>query len=135
MQAHQLPKIKKVSRRIGRGGKRGTYSGRGIKGQKARSGHRIRPQIRDIIKKIHKARGYAFKSFRKNPYIVNIEKLDKKFKNGEQITPKLLVESGLIKAKKGEKFKVKILGNGKSDKKFIFDKNILISETAKKYVE
>ena len=135
MQAHQLPKIKKVSRRIGRGGKRGTYSGRGIKGQKARSGHRIRPQIRDIIKKIHKSRGYAFKSFRKSPYIVNIEKLDKQFKDGEKITPELLVSSGLIKAKKGEGFKVKVLGKGKTDKKFNFDKKILISESAKKYVE
>ena len=42
---------KKSKKRIGRGGKRGTYSGRGIKGQKARAGHRIRPEIRDILKK------------------------------------------------------------------------------------
>ncbi|MEK7503018.1 MAG: uL15 family ribosomal protein [Patescibacteria group bacterium] len=133
MQAHQLIKTKKVSRRIGRGGKRGTYSGRGIKGQKARAGRRIRPQIRDIIKKIHKARGYAFASFRKDPYVVNIEKIDKKFKNGETITPELLVKSGLVKAKKGEKFKIKVLGKGKTDKKFVFDKNILISKTAKNY--
>lgn len=135
MQAHQLPKIKKVSRRIGRGGKRGTYSGRGIKGQKARAGRRIRPQIRDIIKKIHKARGYAFASFKKDPYIVNIESLDKKFKNGEQVSPELLVKSGLVKAKKGENFKIKILGKGKSEKKFVFDKNLLFSESAKKYVQ
>lgn len=134
MQAHQLTKTKKVSRRIGRGGKRGTYSGRGIKGQKARSGHRIRPQIRDIIKKIHKARGYAFSSFKKDFYVVNIQQLDKKFKNGENITKELLINSGLVKSKKGEKFKIKILGKGKSDKKFSFEKGILLSESAKKYV-
>lgn len=135
MQAHQLPKIKKVSRRIGRGGKRGSFSGRGTKGQKARAGRRIRPQIRDVIKKIHKARGYAFSSFRKSPYVVNIEKLDKKFNNGEKITLELLIKSGLVKSKKGEKVVVKVLGNGKSDKKFSFDKDILLSKTVKKYVE
>ena len=67
--------------------------------------------------------------------IVNIEQLDKKFKNGENITPELLVKSGLVKSKKGEMFKIKILGKGKSDKKFDFDKKILISETVKKYAQ
>lgn len=59
MQLHQIqPKnsIKK-SRRVGRGGKRGTYSGAGIKGQKSRAGAKIRPELRDLVKKIHKLRG------------------------------------------------------------------------------
>ncbi|HOK35099.1 MAG TPA: hypothetical protein PLL80_00755 [Candidatus Pacearchaeota archaeon] len=59
MQLHQIqpthkPKDKK---RIGRGGKRGTYSGKGIKGQTSRAGAKIRPEIRDFIKKIPKKRG------------------------------------------------------------------------------
>jgi len=60
MQLHQLkPKNKsKKVKRIGRGGKRGTYSGKGIKGQRCRAGAKIRPEIRDMIKKIPKKRGY-----------------------------------------------------------------------------
>jgi len=54
MQIHDLkPKTKqKKSRQIGRGGKRGTTSGRGTKGQSARAGNKKRPELRDIIKKL-----------------------------------------------------------------------------------
>lgn len=44
-------------RRVGRGGKRGRYSGKGIKGQKSRAGARLRPALRDLVKKIPKLRG------------------------------------------------------------------------------
>ncbi len=56
MQLHQLqPSHKNRSKkRIGRGGKRGTYSGRGMKGQKARAGRKIRPAIRDLIQSLPK---------------------------------------------------------------------------------
>jgi len=59
MQLHQISPAhsNKKGKRVGRGGKRGTYSGRGIKGQKARAGHRIRPAIRDFMMKIPKLRG------------------------------------------------------------------------------
>ena len=70
MQIHQL-QLKdrsKSKKRIGRGGKRGTYSGRGIKGQKSRAGAKVRPALRDIIKKIPKKRGYKF-SLRKKKII------------------------------------------------------------------
>ena len=61
MQLHQLqPKHSKKRKKIvGRGGKRGKTSGRGHKGQKARAGHRIRPEERDAIKKIPKKRGHG----------------------------------------------------------------------------
>jgi ribosomal protein L15 len=52
----------KVARQVGRGGTRGKQSGRGGKGQTARSGNKRRPEMRDIIKKIPKLRGYRFKS-------------------------------------------------------------------------
>lgn len=65
MQLHQIEVKKKEKKRIGRGGKRGTYCGRGIKGQKSRAGAKIRPAIRDLIKKIPKIRGYRFKSKKK----------------------------------------------------------------------
>jgi large subunit ribosomal protein L15 len=59
MNLHQLVPVHKAKnkKRIGRGGKRGTYSGRGVKGQKARAGSRIRPGTRDLIQSIPKLRG------------------------------------------------------------------------------
>ena len=56
MQLHQIsPKLKlKKKKLIGRGGKRGTYSGRGMKGQKARAGRKIRPASRDLIQSLPK---------------------------------------------------------------------------------
>ena len=45
------------SKRFGRGGKRGKTSGRGCKGQTARAGANMRPEMRDIIKRLPKLRG------------------------------------------------------------------------------
>ena len=142
MQTHNLQKSEgRNKRRIGRGGKRGSFSGKGIKGQKARSGHRIRPQIRDVIKKLHKRRGYFFHSLADKPAIINLADLEKNFKNGDKITPKVLVLSGLVKTKGDKMPKIKILGGGLPDgkagkltKKLIFDKNILMSESVKKEI-
>jgi large subunit ribosomal protein L15 len=44
---------------VGRGGKRGKTSGHGHKGQSSRAGHKIRPEMRDIIKKLPKLRGHG----------------------------------------------------------------------------
>lgn len=136
MQSHNLSKSTgRKHRRIGRGGKRGSFSGRGIKGQKSRAGRRIRPQIRDIIKKIHKRRGYKFRrGFVEKPAIVNLRDLEKKFNDGERVTAKLLAERGLVAAIGGKLPKVKILGSGNLTKKLEFDKNILMSESVKKHV-
>lgn len=123
MQLHEVkPKHKtKKRKRIGRGGKRGTYSGRGIKGQKSRAGGKLRPEMRDIIKKIPKKRGYRFKSIREKAQIVNLESLEKHFSalSGESvvITPDVLLKAGLIVKVKGKAPKVKILGKGKLSKK------------------
>jgi len=117
-------------RRIGRGGKRGTYSGRGIKGQKARAGHRIRPAERDILKKIPKLRGYKFKSFHVKPVVVSLRNLENKFKIGEKVTPEALWKAGLVHKIKGRIPKVKILGRGESNTKFIF-KDVILSHSAK----
>ncbi len=120
MQIHQvIPKTKnKKGKNIGRGGKRGTYSGRGIKGQKARAGRKMRPEIRDLIKKLPKKRGYKFKSFQKNSAIVNLDALNKNFSDKSEITPTILAEKGLIKKLGGKVQSVKILGKGEVDKKF-----------------
>src|SRR3990167_6257430 len=98
MQLHQLQSKTNFRRgqRIGRGGKRGTTSGRGTKGQKARAGHKIRPAIRDIIKKLPKLRGYKFKSFRPGPVILNLKDLDRHLESGETVSPEALLKKGLI---------------------------------------
>ena len=133
MQLHQIKPIHKQrrSKRVGRGGKRGTYSGRGIKGQKARAGAKIRPEIRDFIKKIPKQRGYRFKSFREKPAIVNLKDLEKKFENNEIVSPETLLEKGLIAKVKGRMPKVKVLGKGKLTKKLKIE-NCRMSKSAEK---
>ena len=69
MQFHNLKRSpsNRKSKQIGRGGTRGKTAGRGTKGQKARAGNKKRPEMRDIIKRIHKKRGYRFASIEDNP--------------------------------------------------------------------
>lgn len=141
MQTHNLQSSKRRKhRRVGRGGKRGSFSGRGIKGQRARAGRRIRPQIRDIIKKIHKRRGYgkgrasSVNPSNIKPAILNFSDIENKFNDGEMITVELLIKKGLINTKGKRVLKVKILGKGKFIKKFRFEKNLLMSESVRDYV-
>jgi len=136
MQLHQLkPKHKlKKKKRIGRGGKRGTYSGKGIKGQKSRAGRKFAPVIRELIKKYPKLRGYRFKGQDKNLAIVNIGDLDKKFKESEVVNPKALLERRLIRRIKGKTPKVKILGRGELKKKLTIE-NCELSKSAKEKIE
>lgn len=131
MDLHNLsPKTKvKNEKRIGRGGKRGTTSGRGTKGQKSRSGHRIRPAIRDVMRRIPKSRGYSFKGFKGSFLPVKLSVLEKSFNNGEKVTPRTLQDKGLIVIGKGVLPKVKILDGGHVSKKLILE-NLAISEKA-----
>jgi large subunit ribosomal protein L15 len=133
MQYHNLShgSYRRKSRRIGRGGKRGTYSGRGIKGQKARAGAKIRPAERDIIKRIPKLRGYRFKSFRPKPATVNLEDIQKRFEIGEAVTPDRLLEKGLVRRIKGKVPVVKVLGGGELKKNLEF-KDVIFSKSAAK---
>lgn len=125
MQIHELKtktqrKAKKV---VGRGGKRGKTSGRGTKGQKARAGHRIRPMLRDNIKKIPKLRGesaatrHHFRTKADFSVVLNLGVLNTAFKAGEQVSPKTLLEKGLIKKNGNTIPPVKILAHGDFDKK------------------
>ncbi|MGB9848100.1 MAG: uL15 family ribosomal protein [Minisyncoccia bacterium] len=124
MQIHELKKEYKTKKekRVGRGGKRGTYSGRGLKGQKARAGAKIRPAIYDLIIKIPKKRGLKHKPISQKPLAINFEILNKYFKDGEIVSPQTLFEKGLISKTKGKLPKVKILGRGELKKKLIFKK-------------
>jgi len=131
MQLHELrPKHKlKKRKRVGRGGKRGTYCGKGVKGQKARAGKRFQPIIRSLIKRYPKLRGYKFKPLELKPIIINTEILEKKFKAGDKINPQVLLEKNLIRKIKGRIPKVKILGKGKLTKSLTIE-NCLISKQA-----
>ncbi|MBU6370691.1 MAG: uL15 family ribosomal protein [Patescibacteria group bacterium] len=105
---------------IGRGGKRGKTSGRGGKGQTARAGHKGRPEMRDIIKRMPKLRGRGKNSnvaFRAKPAVVNLVALDAVFSAGDAVTPAILAGKGLVRVRGGQMPSVKILGTGDITKK------------------
>lgn len=103
---------------VGRGGKRGKTSGRGGKGQTARAGHHIRPEVRDLIKKLPKRRGHGknrARTVRTNRIAtsaVNLTALGAAYKAGETVSPASLVARGLVRRAKGRAPAVKILGTG-----------------------
>src|SRR5258706_16108405 len=139
MQLHTIkPKTKNKKRmQVGRGGKRGKTSGRGTKGQLARSGHKLRPELRDIIKKLPKLRGRGkniFQSFEKRPATLNVGLLDKAFESGTIVTPELLLENRLVRSPKGQRLSVKILGTGEVTKAFNI-KGCLVSSGARQKIE
>ena len=108
---------------VGRGGKRGKTSGKGGKGQTARAGHRLRPEVRDVIKKLPKLRGYRAPYIDRKVSVVYIKDLNK-FKDGDIVNPKTL----------GLRGKVKILANGVLTKKIVIE-GCLVSEGAKLQIE
>jgi large subunit ribosomal protein L15 len=136
MQLHELKPIHKRKRgkRIGRGGKRGTYCGRGVKGQKSRAGRKMVPSIRQLIKKYPKLRGYRFKPRRPKPETIDVDILEKNFEKGDLVSPKILLEKKLISRMKGKTPKVKILGRGKLNKNLTVE-NCQVSKSAKEKIE
>lgn len=126
----------KNKKRIGRDGKKGNYSGRGMKGQKARAGRRIRPAQRDVILKFPKLRGVKFKSIKSKPIVINLDKIDKKFNEGERVDYQILNERKIVKIPKSKKnIKIKILGKGELNKKLIFSNKFLFSQSALKKIK
>lgn len=97
---------------MGRGGKRGTYSGRGGKGQTARAGAKRQPVIRELIKRYPKLRGYKA-NIRRIPMVeVRLDALAKKFQPDNLVNPETLLKARVIRAVKGRVPAVKILGTG-----------------------
>jgi len=125
MQLHDLKKGTRIkgARRVGRGGKRGKTSGRGMKGQKSRAGHSIRPAERDIIKRIPKLRGHGKNRARTvnpdriRPVAVNLKDLESAFEAGDRVSPRELAVKGLVRRSSGRLPMVKILGTGVLTKK------------------
>lgn len=124
----------KGSRQVGRGGKRGKTSGRGTKGQKARAGRKMRPELRDEIKKLPKLRGYAFNSYQAPVAPIKLSAIEKAFSAGETVSPIELITKGLVGKESGKLPRVKILSQGEISKKLTFS-NVLISAGAKVKIE
>ncbi len=141
MQTNTLkPKTSRIKRpRVGRGGKRGKTSGRGMKGQKARAGRKMRPEMRDRIKKLPKLRGHGKNRARTVRLVpsyqpVNLAALEAKFAAGDTITPAVLAKAGLVRARGGKAPKVKILGTGELTKKLSLS-GVAASASAKAAIE
>jgi len=124
----------KKKKRVGRGGKRGTYCGRGSKGQKSRAGRKMQPMIRQFIKRYPKKRGYRVASFRDKPLTISLSILEKNFEKGEIVNMATLVEKKLLERVKSRKLRVKILARGELKKALIID-GIEFSNTAKEKIE
>lgn len=120
---------------VGRGGKRGKTSGRGGKGQTARAGHHIRPEVRDLIKKLPKRRGHGKNRARTVTTnriavsAVNLDALELNYKAGETVSPATLLAKGIVRRAKGRAPIVKILGTGTLSKALVI-KGCTLSATA-----
>jgi large subunit ribosomal protein L15 len=130
---------KRVGRGLGSG--KGRYSGRGLKGQKARSGSaKMRAGFEGgqmpIAMQVGKARGNTSKDampvgpFRTYTQPVNVSSLDR-FEAGTEVTPELLKQAGLIRSVRKD---VKILGNGELSTKLTVSAHA-VSGTAREKVE
>jgi len=112
---------KRVGRGLGSG--KGRYSGRGIKGQKSRSGsHKMRAGFEGgqttLYMRLGKLRGATSADampigpFRTYQQPVNVAALEQRFEAGAEVTPEVLRERGLVRAS----LPVKVLGRGELDR-------------------
>ena len=126
---------KKDIKRLGRGSSSGTgkTSGKGHKGQNARSGGGVRPGFEGgqlpLYRRLPK-RGFSNAMFKKTYVVINVSDLNR-FEDGTVVTPELLKEMGIIKK---ELSGIKILGNGSIEKKLTVRAN-LFSDVAKEKIE
>lgn len=121
------PKNKR-KKRIGRGGKRGTYSGRGQKGQKSRSGRKLPGGVLAVVRTIPKLRGAGHAAFSQKPVVLKTGELETL---GAEITMQLLKEKRLIKANDS----VKILVGGGALNAKVSIVGVSVSRGAKKAIE
>ncbi|MBC2856348.1 MAG: 50S ribosomal protein L15 [Cetobacterium sp.] len=126
---------KKARKRVGRGESSGLgkTAGKGSNGQKSRAGGGVKPYFEGgqmpLYRRVPK-RGFSNALFRKDYAIINLSDLNR-FEDGTEVTPELLVASGLLKKLQAG---VKVLGNGELEKKVSL-KAHKVSETAKAAIE
>lgn len=131
--------LKRAAQRVGRGQSsgRGKQSGRGGKGQTARAGAKIRPEWRDIIKKLPKRRGFGKNrgrtvvGTRPDALALSVGRLDKLFESGATISSDTLLERGILRRKVRP---VKIVSGGELAKKLTIQ-GIAVSASAKAAIE
>ena len=125
----------KERKRVGRGtgSGLGKTSGKGHKGQNARSGGGVRVGFEGgqlpLFRRLPK-RGFSNAKFKIRYAVINLSDLEK-FAEGTEVTPTLLKEMGVVKNRLDG---IKVLGNGKLTKKLNVKAN-KFSETAKKEIE
>lgn len=123
---------RKKSKRVGRGGKKGTYSGKGMKGQKARSGFSQASTFEGgktgLTERTKKVRG--FKSLQEGNLAINLSVLENKFQEGEKINRETLLAKKIIKKNQVPK----ILSEGLVSKKLKVE-GVKISQKAREKIE
>ena len=139
MKLHELEKnigATHAKKRVGRGSGSGLgkTSGRGQKGQKARSGGSINPVFEGgqlpLYRRIPK-RGFKNAMFKTTYAVINVEELNV-FEDGTVVTPALLKETGIIK---NQLDGIKVLGNGKLEKKLTIQANKFSTSALEKIKE
>jgi len=140
MRLHEIsptPGAVRSRKRLGRGiaSGHGKTSGRGHKGQKARSGGLGKRGFEGgqtpFYKRIPKLWRFKNYPFKKEYEVINVGQLEKYFDDGAVITPEILKEKGIIKSWKDG---IKLLGRGEVTKKFHV-KVHAVSESAKEKIE
>ena len=138
MMQHQIKPnagARKARKRIGRGNAAGggTYAGRGLKGQKSRSGKGVKPGFEGgqnpLIKGLPMIRGFNNK-FKTHYSLVSLESLDQ-LPASDNITPEYLYISGITRSKKNP---IKIVGNGDITKPLNISAH-KFTESARKKIE
>lgn len=143
LKLNNLKPAGKKRKTIGRGGSRGGTSGKGHKGQKARSGGKVGRGFEGGQMPLHRRlpkHGFTNEMFKKYVSIVNIGQLNDHFNDGDVVSFDLLVQAGLIRPKKSEtklaksRTLVKLLAQGSIEKKMTIQVNAC-SGSAKEAVE
>ncbi len=125
---------RKKRKRLGRGSAsgQGTSAGKGTKGQKARSGGKVRPGFEGgqmpLTRRLPK-RGFNNSKFATVYEIVNLEDINNRFNDGEEVNVLTLKEKGLAR---GNKDGIKVLGDGELSKKLKFDVEKVSAAAAEK---
>ena len=130
-----VPGSRRDRKRVGRGdgSGHGTYSGRGSKGQKSRSGYRMKRGFEGgqlpLIKRLPRKRGFT-NIFRIEYSIVNTGKLNI-FEPGSEVTPQKMVAAGVVKSLRSP---IKVLAEGDVNHPLVIKAN-MFSAAAKAKIE
>jgi large subunit ribosomal protein L15 len=114
------PGSRKTRKRVGRGGQKGTYAGRGMNGQNSRSGGGVRVGFEGgqtpLLQRMPKMKGFKNPS-RVNYFGLNVKLVDARYEDGENVDAASLVKKGILK----KLMPIKLLGYGEITKKVIIN--------------